>query len=173
MSASLFPAFCKVFPQEEVKPDPAPASSVCCELLQDCPLHHNAALAHSSHCRRRVGGGDHQARAQRCLLVLVFPLRIIFKAGPKLTPSGISEEPTSRLRSRARVRGAYGQQNHPDSDLCHNREPKWTSWGGNTSSVDQGCNPQNRSDVIIREQDKDNGPEMSAKSTSVSTTRVG
>ena len=45
--------------------------------------------------------------------------------------------------------------------------------GGNTSSVDQGGNPHNRSDVIIREQDKDNGLEMSAKSTSVSTTRVG
>ena len=83
-SASFFPAFCKVFPREEVKPDPAPACSVCCELLQDCPLHHNAALAHSSHCRRRVGGGDHQARAQRCLLVLVFPLRIIFKGGSKI-----------------------------------------------------------------------------------------
>ena len=45
--------------------------------------------------------------------------------------------------------------------------------GGNTSSVDQGGNPHNRSYVIIREQDKDNGLEMSAKSTSVSTTRVG
>ena len=44
--------------------------------------------------------------------------------------------------------------------------------GGYTSSVDQGGNPHNRSDVTIREQDKDNGPEMSAKSTSVSTTRV-
>ena len=58
-----------------------------------------------------------------CPIQLPVPLALAASSpaeGPILTLSGISVEPTSRLRIRAEQRG----QNHPDSDLRRHREPR-------------------------------------------------